>query len=77
MSDNPFDQYREVLVPQGTLPLIRLSLGGCAYFDHSFVQAVIREMEVKVKLAAMGLDNVTASERLVLEVLKHSASGKD
>lgn len=75
MSDDLFEQYREALVPQGTLPLVRLTLGGCAFYSHDFIKQVINEMETKVRLAAAGLEELTASDCLVLEVLKYSMKG--
>jgi len=67
-------KMRDALVPQGTKPIVRLSLNAAAYFDYGFVTKCIDTIEKKVPQVAAGLDEFSPLEILAIEVLKDSAA---
>lgn len=71
---NPFDHFRTTLVPKGTSDLVRLTMPPVSYFKHEFVRDVIDELERKVQAHAMGLDEITSMDRLVITILQDSSN---
>lgn len=65
-------QLREGLKPKGTKGgVVRIHMTG--YFDEAFVQKALGELENKASMVAAGLDEWSAMDKLVLELLQESA----
>ena len=69
--ENHFEIMRQALKPKGTSKLIRLHMTG--YFPEEFVNSVIDELQSKFSMVAAGVESVSQTDRLVVEVLKESA----
>jgi hypothetical protein len=65
------DRLKNVLVPQGTKPVIRLFLNQATYVDKNFVDGAISEFEKHMFLA--GILPVSNLEKLGIMVLCASA----
>jgi hypothetical protein len=65
-------QMREMLVPRGEAPIIRLQIDN-AYFKADFITACIDKLEKKMMLAAVGLDDLNELEKLAIYILADSA----
>ena len=70
---NIIEQLRLRLQPKGTRPLVRLQMKSAAYFEHSFVESAVDELERKVKLVGTGLHEMTPLETLAFHLLIVSA----
>ena len=75
MSD-PLERYlKNALSPGGTLPIVRLGfhdgVSSAAYYNKTFVDAAIEEMSRR--LTSHSIDEITALERLAIELLLSSA----
>lgn len=68
-----FASMRAALVPRGTAPVVRLSIGPAAYFSVGIVQAALDEAESRCAQAASGLDTLTPLEILAIHLLHDSA----
>ena len=67
------ERLRTQLVPQGTRPVVRISVTA-PYFDHDFITGCIDEMELKLMTARIDLDSPSKLEILAMEILKDSAN---
>jgi hypothetical protein len=72
MKPNVICTMREVLRRKGTSPLVRLDLNN-HFFNETFVQQCVDELESKSRLSAAGLHTLTPLERLALHLLSDSA----
>jgi hypothetical protein len=68
-----FEQLRTSLVPRGSAPLVRLFMRDAACFDADFVQKAVAEAKSRCALAAGGVDELSALEKLALHLLCDSA----
>ena len=71
MAENIIKQLRENLKPQGTKPVVRISIEG--FFPEEFITQVIDDLSLKGNMVATGMDEFNAIDKLVFEVLKESA----
>lgn len=60
------------LVPQGTLPLVRLFLKDSSYFSEEFIKSCIQEIERLPMNMALG-EKITPLQKLGMYVLLDSA----
>lgn len=65
-------RMREVLRPQGSLPLVGLRLASASYVSDEFIKEVIDEVEKLPWLVELG-NEITPLQRLGLMVLKDSS----
>lgn len=66
-------QMRTALVRKGSAPLVRLSFTGAGFFNETFVQQCVDEVEKVTQLAASGIEQPSPLERLAIHLLMESA----
>ena len=75
--ENIIKRMRDTLVPQGTLPIVRLHTGETSlYVDHDFVKSCIDDLEKLSARAVLG-DKPNNLERLAFMLLCESACIKE
>jgi len=77
MSDtdfNPIKALREALVPKGTANLVKLEYS--AFVDADTVTKLIDELVMKTTMVAVGMDEISTTDKLLFEVLTQSAGIK-
>lgn len=66
------NELKSALVPQGTLPVVRLFLNSSSYFNKPYIDECIQDLEKAIFNISLG-EPLTALQKLAINVLLDSA----